>query len=134
MNAPESRRVALVITDDAQAGALCREVLPHCGLVVEWIRDAGGALSRLQQAEPDLIVLDLQLPGVSGLEVLDFVRQNARLAVVPVFMLTADVICVHLTGVQVAAELLKPVSRDDLIDAIRPMFPAVESPLPGEGF
>jgi len=130
MNAPESKRMALVITGDAQAGALCCEVLPHYGLVVEWIRDGSGALSCLQQAEPDLIVLDLQLPGVSGLEVLDFVRQNARLAVVPVFMLTADVICVHLTGVRVAAELLKPVSRADLIDAISPMFPAGESPLP----
>jgi hypothetical protein len=49
-------------------------------------------------------------------------------------MLTADVVCVHLTGVLVAAELLKPVSRDDLIDAIRPMFPAGESTLPGKGF
>lgn len=117
---PQPSKQALLLTADTQAGRSCETALSQLGMAVDWRRDGSDALSHLQQAEPPgLIVLDIQLPGVSGLEIAQHIRRDAQLAAVPVVILTADVICTHLTGVQVAAELLKPILPDDVIAVVQ---------------
>ena len=114
----QDQSLALVMTADRASADVFRMVLPRYGLSVEVISNGREALARLGQSGPMLLVLDLQLPGVSGLELLAHLSGESRLASTRIFMLTADVVCGHLTGRQVDATLLQPVSPGDVIEAL----------------
>ena len=114
----ENQLLALVITADRASADIFRAVLPRYGLHVEVIFDGHEALVRLEQCVPALLVLDLYLPGVSGLELLAHLSGESRLASTRIFMLTADVVCGHLTGRQVDATLLQPVEQADVFEAL----------------
>jgi len=59
------------------------------GYSVDEARDGKEALEKLQQAKPDLIILDIMMPYVDGFEVLRRIRKDPNLADIPVIMLTA---------------------------------------------
>lgn len=120
MTPPHEAPPALLLTADSQAGRVCQEVLRQLGFAPDWVQDGRQALAHIRQAAPALIILDLQLPGVSGIELM----APLRAAAAPLVILTPDVICMHLTGVPVEAELLKPVLRDDLLAALRRVLAA----------
>ena len=86
---------ALVIDDDALAVALMTATLEGLGLQVAGELDAWQALQHIDQHRPDLIVLDLMMPGLDGFATLDALRQLPRWRDTPVFiwtslLLTAD--------------------------------------------
>ena len=60
----------LVVEDDDDLGELMETMLRRAGYAVEGVRDGGAALRRLRDAPPDVMVLDLGLPGRDGFEVL----------------------------------------------------------------
>jgi two-component system response regulator ResD len=76
----------LVVDDDPTVAEVVVRYLERAGYAVESVGDGPAALDRAGAAVPDLVVLDLMLPGVDGLEVY---RRLRRLAPVPVIMLTA---------------------------------------------
>lgn len=76
----------LLIDDDAALAAMLREFLELQGFGVEVAPDAETGLARLAAEPPDLIVLDVMLPGISGFEALKRIRAERD---VPVIMLTA---------------------------------------------
>ncbi len=76
----------LLVDDDRQLAALLQEFLQLQGFAVEVLHDGEAALARLAQAPPDLMVLDVMLPGISGFETLQRIRATHDL---PVIMLTA---------------------------------------------
>ncbi|MDW8258969.1 MAG: response regulator, partial [Gammaproteobacteria bacterium] len=84
MNDPEAR--ILLIDDDEQLAELLREFLELQGFAVEWAGRAEAALDAIERRMPDLIVLDVMLPGMSGFEALKRIRERHD---VPVIMLTA---------------------------------------------
>ena len=77
----------LIIEDDQDIGARLKEGLASFGFVVEHVEDGEHALSFALQEEFDAIVLDLGLPGLSGIEVLRRLRRTG--AATPVLILTA---------------------------------------------
>jgi CheY-like chemotaxis protein len=79
----------LVVDDDELTLRLVRRVLEEHGLVVETVTTGVAALAALERARPDLVVLDIMMPGMDGFDVLDRVKASPRLASVPVIMLTA---------------------------------------------
>jgi two-component system, OmpR family, response regulator BaeR len=81
---------ALIIEDDPKLGAIYDTVLKQAGFTTEIIRRGDEALSRLAHAAPALILLDLHLPYVSGVELLKVIRATESLAKTPVIVLTAD--------------------------------------------
>jgi DNA-binding response OmpR family regulator len=83
-HAPETGRV-LVVDDDVAVRDVVRRYLERAGYEV-WLADDGKAALQLAEREPDLVVLDLMLPGVGGLEVCRRLRERSS---VPVVMLTA---------------------------------------------
>ena len=103
----------MVITGESE---IARTVSQQIDGAVEWIQQGKNALERLKVVEPTVVVLDFQ---VSGFDILDYLRSEDRLASVRVIIILEDVLCVHILGVQVEAELMKPVFPDDLIAAIR---------------
>lgn len=76
----------LLVDDDVTLAAMLQEFLELQGFLVATVHDGESALERIQAAPPDLLILDVMLPGMSGFEVLQRLRVNYDL---PVVMLTA---------------------------------------------
>jgi DNA-binding response OmpR family regulator len=81
---PNSRRV-LIVDDDAEARSLAAEELVEFGFVVTEADDGESAEHQIKTRRPDLVILDLGLPGIGGLDVLKSVRADGNL---PVIVLT----------------------------------------------
>ena len=86
MNAP----FALIIEDEPKLGVIYETVLKQAGYETEVIRRGDEALKRLSTAAPAVILLDLHLPYVSGVEILKVIRAIESLAKTPVIVMTAD--------------------------------------------
>jgi DNA-binding response OmpR family regulator len=106
----------LVVEDDATVAEVVRAYLEHAGLAIEQAADGVTALAVAARTLPDLVVLDLMLPGLSGLEVCTRLRQVRP--DIPVIMLTAlgeesD----RLLGLETGADdyLVKPFSPRELV-------------------
>lgn len=83
-----SARSVMLVDDDAATSEMYRVGLEACGFRVRVARD-GAALFRAVEVEvPDIIVLDWQLPGMMGDEILERVRLDPRTRALPVFMLS----------------------------------------------
>lgn len=81
-------RIAL-IEDDESLALLLSYNLDAMGYAVEWAAHGTLALKRLLSDPPDLVMLDWVVPGLSGIEILRQIRQNAHTRALPVVMLTA---------------------------------------------
>jgi two-component system phosphate regulon response regulator PhoB len=79
----------LVVDDDELSRTLVARVLESHGLAVETVTSGVEALIALERRRPDVIVLDIMMPGMSGAEVLDRVKSSPRFSAIPVIMLTA---------------------------------------------
>lgn len=111
-----SRKRILVVDDDRSVCQLYRAVLSLSGFSVETAADGLGALMKIDEEKPDLIVLDLQMPCVDGLAVLDELRANTDTGRIPVVVVTG-------TDNERAAEracvvLKKPCAPEALISVI----------------
>lgn len=85
----ESYRV-LVVEDDRGQSAFCESLLRHQGFEVEVALSAEAALDLMQTHTPDLILLDINLPDMSGIELAQLVRERHSLAHVPIVFLTGE--------------------------------------------
>ncbi len=103
----------LIVTGERMAGAGELARLP-----VELISDGQAALERLQQGVPALVALDVEVDGLSGLEIWDWMRGDPRFAATRVVLLIADVMCIHGAGAQPDAVLMKPFTARELVDVI----------------
>ena len=117
MAAPKRR--ILVIEDDPKTSDIVRLYLEHDGYQVTAAYDSNEGLALAREEKPDLIVLDLLLPGVSGLEVCRTLRLESD---VPVIMLTAlSTEQVKLEGLELGADdyVTKPFSPRELTARVR---------------
>jgi DNA-binding response OmpR family regulator len=78
----------LIVDDDTDTAEALARLLRADGHAVRCTADAGGALRQLTEQPPDLVLLDLGLPRVFGLDLLDAVRDDGRFAAVPVAVYT----------------------------------------------
>ena len=80
----------LVVDDDAPAGDLVAALLRHFGYRTSCASSGDAALEQLGDvALPDLVLLDMMMPGMNGIEVLQRIRNNERTADLPVVMYSA---------------------------------------------
>ncbi len=106
----------LVIDDDRGIRETLGDVLRDEGYQVRLARDGVEALSLLRhESAPDLILLDLSMPGMSGLEFREAQLEDQRLAQIPVVILSADE---RTRCPGVAGWLRKPVELDQLLAAV----------------
>jgi DNA-binding response OmpR family regulator len=109
----------LVVDDEPRIVQLVRDYLERAGFAVSTARDGREALMRARQDRPDLIVLDLGLPELDGLEV---TRQLRRDSGVPIIMLTArDEETDKVVGLELGADdyVTKPFSPRELTARVR---------------
>jgi DNA-binding response OmpR family regulator len=119
----------LVVEDDATVAEVVVRYLEREGFEVEWVADGREALERADKALPDLVVLDLMLPGLDGLEVC---RRLRELAPIPVIMLTArgeesD----RVLGLELGADdyVAKPFSPRELTARVKSVLRRAQGPL-----
>jgi DNA-binding response OmpR family regulator len=122
-------RRALVVEDDADIVELLVHYLSADGFQVEAAADGRRALALMRQEAYDLLVLDLQLPGLDGLTVCAEVRRDPRLRDTPVVMLTArSEEADRIVGLEMGADdyLVKPFSPKELVARVRALFRRVD--------
>jgi two-component system, OmpR family, phosphate regulon response regulator PhoB len=115
---PRSGRTVLVVDDEPTIAEVVARYLERAGYETATAGDGFEALRLAAERRPDLIVLDLMLPGTSGLEVLRELRRRAETGAIPVILLTArreegD----RLEGLRLGADdyLSKPFSPQELV-------------------
>lgn len=79
----------LVVDDEPNILISLEFLMQQAGFDVITAEDGEQALAHVQQAPPDLILLDISLPGISGFDVLEQLRQQTTTAALPIIMLTA---------------------------------------------
>lgn len=109
-----SKPFALVIEDHVDSAIIFSEALREAGFQAETIRTGDAALARLSTAEPDVIILDLSLPRVSGTDILGAIRSNPRLAETRVVVATAHPQLAESVQDDVDIVLIKPISFSQL--------------------
>jgi len=120
-------KTILVVDDEAKITQLLRDYLERAGYAVISARDGRTALSQAQSEKPDLIVLDLGLPQLDGLDV---TRQLRKTSNTPIIMLTArSEESDKLVGLELGADdyVTKPFSPKELVARVRAVFRRVES-------
>ncbi len=116
----------LVIEDDPAILRLLQRGLSMEGYQVETATDGETGLKLFQEKQPDLIVLDLMLPGMDGLEVCQRIRQKSKL---PILILTAkDAVQDRVEGLDAGADdyLVKPFNLEELLARIRALLRRTE--------
>ncbi|MGQ9572769.1 MAG: response regulator [Dehalococcoidia bacterium] len=118
----------LVVDDEPTLVATLRYNLEREGYQVSTAADGEGALSLAQAERPDLIILDLMLPGLDGLEVCRILRREMT---VPILMLTAKTEEVDkVVGLELGADdyVTKPFSMRELLARVRALLRRAERP------
>src|SRR5437764_9890056 len=112
-------KTVLVVDDEPQIVQLVRDYLEHGGFEVLTAADGSSALRLASTQRPDLVILDLGLPGVDGLDVTRSLRRNGE---VPIIMLTARTDeSDKLVGLELGADdyMTKPFSPKELVARVR---------------
>jgi two-component system response regulator RstA len=117
----------LIVEDDERLASLTREYLETNGLRVDVIEDGDTAIERIRDEQPDLVVLDVMLPGTDGLTVCRQVRESYHN---PILMLTARTDDMdQVLGLEMGADdyVPKPVKPRVLLARIRALLRRVET-------
>jgi two-component system alkaline phosphatase synthesis response regulator PhoP len=121
----------LVVEDDPDIAELVTRYLLKAGFVSDHVPSGREALERIAIRTPDLVVLDLMLPQVDGLEVCRAIRANARTAAVPIIMLTARADeAERIVGLELGADdyMAKPFSPNELVARVRALLRRAQRP------
>lgn len=118
-------RKILVVDDEAVLAETIAYNLEQSGYHVITVADGNSALDAARSERPDLIILDVMLPGIDGLEVCRQLRRENRTATTPILMLTAkgDEID-KVVGLEVGADdyVTKPFGRRELLARVRALL------------
>lgn len=118
-------RKILVVDDDEHILRSLAQYLELEDFDVTTASSGVEALERFAESRPDLMVLDVMMPGMDGFEVLQKIRQDTETSALPVLMLTArDQHADIMKGYQMGATsyLVKPFNLDELVEAINEVF------------
>jgi len=125
----ESNRKIFVIEDERDIADLVVHSLQREGYTATPIGDGRTALARAESDNPDMLILDLMLPGLDGLEVCRRLRQNQRTAGIPIIMLTAkSEETDKIVGLEMGADdyVAKPFSPKELVARVKSLFRRLE--------
>jgi two-component system, OmpR family, alkaline phosphatase synthesis response regulator PhoP len=115
-------RTILVVDDEPRIVQIARDYLERAGFRVLSSGDGIHALRTIRVEQPTLVVLDLMLPGMDGLDITRAMREDATLATIPIIMLTARVEETDkLVGLELGADdyLTKPFSPRELVARVK---------------
>ena len=110
----------LIVDDDPVIRALVSDIISSLGHSVEALASGADCISRLSHDVPDMLFLDLQMPDMTGFEVLKSIRDNADTAALPVVMLSANEDCASNApeGPRPDEYLQKPFEMRELLSVL----------------
>ena len=115
----------LVADDEPALLRLLEFVLGRRGYIIQGVTNGNAAVEILKTESPDLVILDVMMPGLDGYEVLTHIRETAHLEGLPVVMLTARA---QLDDIQLGlslgadAYLAKPFDPEDLLSVVESLI------------
>ena len=112
----------LVVDDDPEIVSFLKRGLTYEGYTVDTASDGTEALAKARDAEPSLVILDVMMPGMDGMEVSKRLRQASS---IPILMLTAKgTVADRVKGLNSGADdyLVKPFSFDELLARVRALL------------
>jgi two-component system alkaline phosphatase synthesis response regulator PhoP len=121
----------LIVEDDRDIADLVARYLEKAGFSVELLSSGREALTAVAERPPDLLVLDLMLPQVDGLEICRAVRANEKTAAIPIIMLTARAEeSDRIVGLEIGADdyIAKPFSPNELVARVRALLRRAHRP------
>jgi len=121
----DTRSIALVVDDSITVRRVTQRLLERNGMRVLTARDGVDAMEMLQEHTPDIILLDIEMPRMDGYEVATQVRADARLAGIPIIMITSRVGEKHRArAIEIGVDdyLGKPYQEAQLLEAIEPLI------------
>ena len=119
----------LIVDDEKDIADLISYNLEREGFRTMKVLDGNDALAAVQSLVPDLIILDLMLPGINGLDLCRMIRDNPATAFVPIIMLTAKADEVDkIIGLEIGADdyVTKPFSVKELVARVRTVLRRVQ--------
>ena len=111
----------LIVDDQVNLVNMLQRLLKNLNYDVAVATDGRQALERANQFEPDLILLDMKMPDVDGIQVLETLRRNTRFAQTPIIVLSAKGQLHEINaGIEAGADtyLCKPVMFDEILNTI----------------
>ncbi len=121
----------LVVDDEPNILLSLEFLMQQAGFEVSTAADGETALERINQNCPDLLLLDISLPGISGFEVLETLRSAPRTRRLPIIMLTAHGREVEKEkGMALGADdyVTKPFSTQQLVERVRQLLDETQPP------
>lgn len=112
----------LIVDDSAMIRRLARAMLTRAGFDIAEAEDGEAGLSAMMAQPPDAVLLDMNMPGLDGPATLRAMKENERLAAVPVVLLTGEENEAALAGARqlgVREVLQKPFNAETLISTVR---------------
>ena len=116
-----TQKTVMIIEDEPEAAELFGEMMRVNGFRVLKMFSSAPAISMIKQEKPDVIILDVMMPDISGLEVLRYMRREPDLASIPVIVVSAKSMPGDIkVGLEAGASmyLTKPVGFLDLKNAV----------------
>ena len=114
-------KTVLIVEDEVDAAELFAEMMRVSGFRVRKTSSSAPALSMMAEERPDIVLLDIMMPGISGLEILRQMRQDPTLANIPVVVVSAKSMPADIrNGMEAGAStyLTKPVGFLELKEAV----------------
>jgi two-component system cell cycle response regulator DivK len=123
------RKIFIVEDNELNLKLFCDLLTAH-GFEVEPVRDGRDAVARARAFAPDLIVMDIQLPDISGLELIEAMKADPALAAIPIMAVTAyaargDEERIREAGAE--AYVSKPVTVTQFLAAVHSLIPISET-------
>ena len=115
----------LIVEDDNDIASLIVHYLEKAGYGAEVVADGGRAVTVAKETPPDLVILDLMLPGLNGLQVCRALRADSRTTTLPIIMLTArGEESERILGLDSGADdyIVKPFSPNELMARVRALL------------
>ncbi len=115
----------IIVDDDEVVTEIACDALDASGHMTSAIHEGGGALAAIAGGDPDLVILDYKLPGITGMEILRQLRLLPHAADMPVMMLTSKGgRLLKLRAEQTGADdyLVKPFDPDDLVRRVKALL------------
>lgn len=123
----EAQKTVVVIEDEPDAADMFGEMMRVNGFRVVQSYISGPAISIIEQEKPDIIILDVMMPELSGIDILRMMREKPELSQIPVIVVSAKSMPADIkSGLDAGASvyLTKPVGFLDLKQAVESIFRA----------
>lgn len=118
-------RTVFIVEDDQDIAEILRFNLEQKGYRVEWKDNGEEAYERIIKKIPDLLILDISLPGISGIQICRYIKNNPETRQLPVMMLTARTKREDREeGINAGADdyVTKPFNLNDVLERIKTLM------------